>query len=188
MGRRKAALAALSTLKEQEGLNLVWMNERPLYEKRLAWLEANMPYTASAGRSRGELLDDLQGSARDVGLKVDNENPQESFALDHANEVSVSMRVRGDQETMIRWLLTLQAPDRFTVIKSIEMELDSRSKEKTPQVQCNITVARWFNPNPPAGGVPVEPAPVPVTAPAQDIPNPLEIGSPLDSLIPNQSS
>lgn len=192
MSRRKTAQATLSTLREQEASNRIWMSDRALYEKLQAWIEQHMPYTASAGRSRGELLEDLQGSARDVGLRVDNENPQESLALDHANEVSVSMRVRGDQETMIRWLLTLQSPERFTVIKNIELELDSRSKEKTPQIQCNITVARWFNPNPPPGGVP--PTPAPVAAPAEEIPNPLEtpnpleIGSPLDGIVPNQSS
>ena len=198
MSRQKSASSGLSVLKEQETSNRIWMNERALYEKRLAWLETSMPYTASAGRSRGELLDDLQGSARDVGLKVDNENPQESLALElsnkdvYANEVSVSMRVRGDQDTLMRWLLTLQSPERFTTVKSVELELDSRSKEKTPQAQCNLTVARWFNPNPPPGGVPADstaPPPTPaVGAPAGEIPNPLEIGSPLDGLVPNQSS
>jgi hypothetical protein len=194
MTRRKAALATLSTLKEQQASNEIWMNDQALYEKLQAWIEQHMPYTASAGRSRGELLEDLQGSARDVGLRVDNENPQESLALDHANEVSVSMRVRGDEATMTRWLLTLQSPERFTVIKDIELELDSRSKEKTPQMECNITVARWFNPNPPPGGVPPAPATAPVAAPAEEppnpleTPNPLEIGSPLDGIVPNQSS
>lgn len=192
MARQKAATATLSSLREQESSNRIWMNDQSLYEKRLKWLDSSMPYTASAGKSRGELLEDLQGSALDVGLKTDNENPQESLELDHANEVSVSMRVKGDQDTLLRWLLTMQSPERFTTVKALELELDSRSKEKTPQAQCNITVARWFNRNPPPGGVPPEPAPPatvpPTAAPAGDIPNPLEIGSPLDGLAPPQSS
>jgi len=199
LARRKAATSDLSSLKEQESSNRIWMNDRALFEKRLAWLETTMPFTASAGKSRGELLDDLRNSALDVGLKTENENPLDSLALElenkeiYANEVAVSMRVRGDQETLLRWLLTLQSPERFTVVKAIDLELDSRSKEKTPQAQCNITVARWFNPNPPPGGAPAPPAPPaaipPVAAPAGDaVPNPLEIGSPLDGLAPNQSS
>jgi hypothetical protein len=193
LGRRKAAVAALSSLNEQEAMNKLWIRDRALYEKRAAWLDTNMPYTSSAGKSRGELLDDLRNSALDVGLKTDNENPQESLALEldnkdiYANEVSVSIRVRGDQETLLRWLLTLQSPERFTVIKLIELQLDSRSKEKTPQAECNITVARWFNPNPPPGGAPAEavPASAPVATPAEEAPNPLQIGSPLDALGPS---
>jgi hypothetical protein len=141
---------------------------------------------------------ELRGSALDLGLKTDNENPLDSVALElenkevYANEVAVSMRVRGDQDTVLRWLFTLQSPERFTTIKNIELELDSRSKEKTPQVQCNLTVARWFNPNPPAGGVPVQPTAAPTEAPPvaapAETPNPLEIVSPLEGLAPSQSS
>jgi hypothetical protein len=43
VGRRKAAMTTLSSLKEQESSNLIWMNERAVYEKRLVWLEQNMP-------------------------------------------------------------------------------------------------------------------------------------------------
>jgi hypothetical protein len=195
LSRRKTASGLISSLKGQEAANRIWMSDRPLYEKRAAWLNKTMPYTASAGKSRGELLDDLRGSALDLGLKTDNENPLDSVALEldnkevYANEVSVSMRVRGDQDTMLRWLLTLQSPERFTIVKALELELDSRSKEKTPQAQCNITVARWFNPNPPPGSVPeTPPAAAPVAAPTDDTPNPLELGSPLDGIVPKQSS
>jgi hypothetical protein len=195
MARQKAATAALSTLKEQAAANRIWMNDRGTYEKLLAWLEANMPYTASAGKSRGELLDDLRGSALDLGLKTDNENPLDSVALElpnkevYANEVAVSIRVRGDHDTLLRWLMTLQSPERFTTVKALELELDPRSKEKTAQAQCNLTVARWFNPNPPPSGVPAASAPAaPTAAPAGDIPNPLEISSPLDGIVPAPSS
>lgn len=182
MTRRKAASSTLSSLREQANSNRIWMNDRALYEKRLVWLEKSMPYTASAGKAQGQLLEDLRNSALDVGLKVENENPLDAVALDHANEVSVSLRLRGDQDTMLRWLLTLQSPEKFTAVKSIDLELDSRSKEKTPQAVCNLTAARWFNPNAPPGGVPTEPAPEPA------VENPLQIGSPLDGIAPVESS
>jgi hypothetical protein len=201
LSRRKTASALITSLKGQEASNRIWLGDRPLYEKRSAWLDKSMPYTASAGKSRGELLDDLRGSALDLGLKTENESPLDSVALEldnkdvYANEVSVSMRVRGDQDTLLRWLLTLQSPERFTIVKALELELDSRSKEKTPQAQCNLTVARWFNPNPPPGTVPETPpeaAPAattpPVAAPTDETPNPLELGSPLDGIVPKQSS
>ena len=66
----KSATKSLSTLKEQASSNRIWLNERGLYEKRLVWLEKNMPYTESAGKAQGQLLEDLRNSALDVGLKV----------------------------------------------------------------------------------------------------------------------
>ena len=187
LARRKTASTALSSLREQENSNRIWMNDRATYEKRLMWLEKNMPYTSSAGKAQGQLLDDLRNSALDVGLKVESENPLDAVALDHANEVSVSLRLRGDQEIMLRWLLTLQSPERFVAVKAIELELDTKSKEKTPQAVCNLTAAKWFNPNPPPGGVPAaeEPAAAPAAPEGE---NPLQIGSPLDGLAPVETS
>jgi hypothetical protein len=193
MNRRKTALASVSTLKELESANLIWMNDRDAFKKRLAWINTMMPYTPSEGKSKGELLDFLVGSALDVGLKPDNENPLDSLALElenkdiYANEVAVSMRVRGDLDTIQRWLLTLQGHDRFTVIKAIELELDnSRSKEKTPQARCDITVARWFNPSPPPASLTAAPvaAPTPPPAATTEAPHP----NPLDGILPVDNS
>ncbi len=187
LARQKTAATALSTLKEQGNSNRIWMNDRALYEKRLVWLDKNMPYTASAGKAQGQLLDDLRNSALDVGLKVESENPLDAVALGFANEVSVSLRLRGDQDTMLRWLLTLQSPERFVAVKSMELELDTRSKEKLPQAVCNLTAAKWFNPNAPPAGVPAA-AEEPVAAPAPEVENPLQLGSPLEGIVPTESS
>jgi hypothetical protein len=87
---------------------------------------------------------------------------------------------------LIGWLLSLQGTDRFVVVKAIELELDNRAKEKTPQAECDITVARWFNPNPPPGTpapAPAAPVAPPVAAPV-DVPSPLDPLSPVDPLAP----
>ncbi|WP_038169456.1 hypothetical protein [Verrucomicrobium sp. BvORR106] len=194
--RRKALTSNLDTLKKQTVGDSMLLNDRPFWAKRQAWLNKAMPYTNSAGKSQGQLLEDLRNQALDLGLKVENETLLEALALDHANEVAVNLRLKGDQEIMLRWLLTLQSPEKFTAVKNIELELDARSREKTPQAQCNITVARWFNPNPPPNAAPPEPhippqpaaEPVPASAPAPapapvPVDNPLEMTSPLD--VPN---
>ena len=95
------------------------------------------------------------------------------------NEVAVSLRVRGDQDKMMRWLLMLQSPERFQVVKSLDLELDAKAKEKTPQAQCNLTIARWFNKEAPPGTEPPPPAAAPA---ATETPDPL--ASPLDPLAP----
>lgn len=199
--RRTNVTTGLSQLREQVASNQVWLGDRAFWEKRKAWLESAMPYTDSAGKSQGQLLELLQNTALDMGLTVSNTTLLEPLALDYANEVGVTVRVRGPQDVMLRWLLTLQSPERFQAVKNLELELDSRARETTPQAQCNLTVARWFNPNPPANQPapavvpsPVTPAseapaetPVPATdqqvQPQQDAPeepvNPLDLGSPI---------
>jgi hypothetical protein len=183
LSRRKALVISLDTMKKQETANRMLLLDGPRMEKLDGWLEKNLPYTNSAGKAQGQLLDDLRNSALDLGLKTENENPLESLELSHHNEVSVSLRVRGDQEVVTSWLLTLQSPEKFTAIKSVELELDTRSREKTPQAQCNITVARWFNPKPPAGYQEPVPVPAPAAVPVENA-NPLELTTPLDGLVP----
>lgn len=189
--RHKALKTNLETLKKQTLGDRMLLGDRAFWAKRQLWLDANMPYTNSAGKSQGQLLEDLRNQALDLGLKVENETLLEALALDHANEVAVNLRVKGDQDIMLRWLLSLQSPEKFTAIKSMELELDSRSREKTPQAQCNITVARWFNPNPPPNALPpdpqlppAEPVPAPATEPTE---NPLELTSPLEVPSPLES-
>jgi Tfp pilus assembly protein PilN len=150
--QRKVLNTAIEALTEQTQENEEWLNQRGRWDKRMKWLEAKMPYTDSAGRSQGQLLEELQTSALDAELKITGQTLLEPLALDHANEVAVNIKLRGDQDKMLRWLLVLQAPEKFQAMKAFELELDTKAKEKTPQAQCNLTIARWFNPNPPEEG------------------------------------
>jgi hypothetical protein len=152
--KRKALSAAIGTLAGQIEENQGWLNQRGRWDKRMNWLESKMPYTDSAGRSQGQLLEELQTSALDAELKITGQTLLEPLALDHANEVAVNIKLRGDQDKMLRWLLALQAPEGFQAMKAFELELDTKAKEKNPQAQCNLTIARWFNPNPPEEGAP----------------------------------
>lgn len=151
--RRKALTATITQLEDQKRSNDAWIKEQPFWNKRMKWLAAKMPYTESAGRSQGQLLEELQTSALDAELKITGQTLLEPLELDHAYEVAVNIKVRGDQDKMLRWLLTLQSPEKFQAMKSFEVELDAKAKEKTPQAQCNLTLARWFNKNPPEEGV-----------------------------------
>jgi len=185
--RRKAVTTSLEQLSEQATSNQVWLSDRAFHEKRRGWLDKKMPYTQSAGRAQGQLLEDLQNAALENELTISNQTLLEPLALDHCNEVAVSVRVRGNQEKMLRWLLTLQSPERFQAVKSLELELDSRAREKTPQAQCNLTIARWFNNEAPPEVAPV-PASIPPAPEVEEPENPLELSSPLDAAIPTERS
>ena len=161
--RRTTFTTSIAQLEQQRASNASLLRDRAFWEKRLAWLEKKMPFTDSAGRSQGQLLEDLQTAALDNELKITSQTLLEPLELDHCNEVAVSVRVRGDQDKMFRWLLTLQSPEKFQAIKNFDLQLDARATTKVPQAECNLTIARWFNSAPPPDATPAVVEPEPLT-------------------------
>ncbi len=147
LSRRKAALAKVTNLESLKRENDTWMQDRAFWEKRRAWLVEKMPATDSLGRSQGQLLEDIQNQALELGITTERPTlPPSAPPNDNYREVTVSLRLRGDQLIVLQWLSTLQSPEKFQAIRELEVELDTRAREKTPQVQCNLTLARWFKP------------------------------------------
>jgi hypothetical protein len=145
--RRSAALQKIATLQTQKTENDTWMADREFWEKRRNWLVEKMPTTESLGRAQGQLLEDLQNQALEYSIIAEQPTlPPLAAPNENYREVTVSMRLRGDQLTVLRWLATLQSPEKFQAIRELKLEIDTRSREKTPQVVCNLTLARWFKP------------------------------------------
>ncbi len=145
--RRQAALEKIAALRAQKSENDTWMADRAFWEKRRAWLVEKMPATESLGRAQGQLLEDLQNEALEYGIVTEQPGlPPLPAPNGNYREVAVSMRLRGDQATVLQWLSTLQSPEKFQAVRQLEVEIDTRAREKTPQVVCNLTLARWFKP------------------------------------------
>ncbi len=145
--RQRAALSErLVALQNQKRENDTWMADRAFWEKRREWLEKAMPTTDSLGRAQGQLLEELQNQALDLGIAIQQQTLPEAVATPDYREVTVSLRVRGDQTAVLGWLAGMQSPEKFQALKQLRMELDGRAREKTPQTICNLTLARWFKP------------------------------------------
>lgn len=147
--RRAKVLARAAELAGQKKENEVWLSDREFWEKRGRWLDETMPVTESLGRAQGQLLEEMQNEALNRGIKVMQQSLPEFVTTAEYQEAAVNLRLYGDQTRMLEWLAVLQSPERFQVVKELDFEIDTRSKEKTPQAQCNLTLARWFKP---AGG------------------------------------
>lgn len=151
LDRRTAVLARITSLENEKKDNSHWMSDREFWDKRSAWMEKNMPVTESLGTAQAKLLEEIQNVALDNQFQVQKQQLLPDAADSKANagvyrEVAVEVRLRGDQTTLLSWLATLQSPEKFQAIKQLEMEIDSKAKEKTPQVVCNLVLARWFKP------------------------------------------
>jgi hypothetical protein len=146
LGRRQTALQQIATLQNEKRDNDSMLRDQEFWDKRHTWLAEKMPKTDSLGRAQGQLLEDLQNEALDLGIVIQQQTLPEALTTTNFREVTVNLRVRGDQTVMLQWLAGMQSPERFQAIKEFKLELDNRAKEKTPQAICNLTVARWFKP------------------------------------------
>ncbi len=152
LDRRATALTRIATLEGEQRENEGYLADREFWGKRAAWLRQNMPATESLNTAQAQLLEEIQNVALDYQFQFQKQPvllPDAADSKQNAavyREVAVEVRLRGDQTTVLGWLATLQSPEKFQAIKQLEIEIDSKAKEKTPQVLCNLVLARWFKP------------------------------------------
>ena len=138
----------IETLKSTLADHEMWVDEAPKAEAREKWLAGSMPVVGevSLGKLQGDLIQSLQDDLFERKLKIEQQSLQDIVNEVFYTEVAVRLKVRGEEAVVLEWLTTLQGPDRFQIIKSLELELDSKSKEVEPLAECEITIARWYHP------------------------------------------
>ena len=138
----------IETLKSTLADHEMWVEEAPKTEAREKWLAGAMPVVGevSLGKLQGDLIQSLQDDLFERKLKIEQQSLQDIVNEAFYTEVAVRLKVRGEESVVLEWLTPLQGPDRFQIIKSLELELDSKSKEVEPQAECEITIARWDHP------------------------------------------
>ena len=144
--KRTALLSSLARLESEIRDNETWLSDRDYWQKHAEWLAANMPTTESLGRAQGQLLEEIQNAALDMQAQVERQTLLEPVNQANYREVSVNVRLIGDQTILLQWLATLQSPEKFQHIKELEFEIDTRARTPKPQARCNLTLARWFKP------------------------------------------
>lgn len=152
LDRRTAVLAQITALENEKRENEAYLADRDFWEKRARWLQETMPETTSLGTAQALLLEEIQNVALDYQFTFQKQPvllPESAESKQNASvyrEAAVEVRLRGDQTAVLGWLATLQSPEKFQAIKQLDLELDPRAKEKTPQALCNLVLARWFKP------------------------------------------
>lgn len=147
MSRRKVVQEKIVSLQRQKQENDTWVQDRAFWDKRRAWLAETMPTTESLGRAQGQLLEDLQNEALELGISAEQPTlPPLATPTDSHREITVAVRLKGDQAVILQWLASLQSPEKFQAIRQMKLEIDTKAREKTPQVVCDMTLARWFKP------------------------------------------
>jgi len=170
--------AKIVALKNELAENRMWLEEKELWDTRNEWMKANLPPSLaqqgkSVGNAQGELMQSLQNELFERKIRINRQSLSEPVNSRFYDEVAVYLRIRGEAAVVSQWLSTLQSPEKFQVIKTLELELDGKAKEVEPQAECQITVARWFAPSngetaPPPPAEPETPA-APAATPGEKL-------------------
>lgn len=163
--------AKIRQLKNELADYEMWLQAPEKWNVRDQWLAENMPILEgnAIGKAQGNLIQQLQDELFKRKIKIDRQSLQEPKSEIDYTEVSVKFDLRGEADTVVDWLSTLQGPDKFVVVKYLELELDTKSKEPEPQAKVEIIIANWYRPEEsdlPDGPAPeTQEAPVEVPAP-----------------------
>ncbi|MCB1077242.1 MAG: hypothetical protein KDM63_13135 [Verrucomicrobiae bacterium] len=168
--------AKVKELENELSENRMWLEEKDLWDRRREWLISNLPPSLarqgkSIGNAQSELMQTLQNELFERKIRIDRQSLSEPISNTFYDEVAVYLRIRGEAAVINQWLATLQSPEKFQVIKTLELELDDKAKEVEPQAECEITVAKWFAPSAGESPAPAEPA-SPGTDPQNPAPAP----------------
>lgn len=145
----RGGASAIALLENELADHQLWLEDAPDIEARRQWLAMTMPRIngATLGKLQGDLLQSLQDDVFNRKLKIEQQSLQDIVTTADYTEVAVRLTVRGDESEVVTWLTTLQSPEKFQVIKALELKIDEKAKEELPQAVCSITIARWFGPD-----------------------------------------
>jgi hypothetical protein len=146
LSRNEAVAKQISALTAEKVENATWLQDREFQAKRQGWLDTTLPVTESVGRAQGLLVDEVQNQMLDLGIAIIKTTPNLAVTNAQHQEISATFELRGETSKVLTWLAFLQSPEKFVVVKALNLDPDTRGKEKTPQIVCKVTIARWFKP------------------------------------------
>lgn len=140
LNRQRALHKNITQLESQLELNRAVLAEKPLWDERAAWLDENqLTDDVSTTEDDAKFYDFVEKSAKQSGLQYTRKAVGTQPADGRYAEVFDSSQVKGNMESLVKWLHGLQQPKAFRAIKQISIK-----SGEPPQVVCDIEVARWY--------------------------------------------
>src|SRR5690606_28708575 len=123
LGTLRGGKSGIDALKNELADYELRLEDAPKIAVREPWLDKTMPSLAGAtlGKLQGDLLQSLQDDVFERKLKIEQQSLQDIVREPFYTEVAVRLNVRGAEREVIEWLTTLQNPEKFQVVKSLEL-------------------------------------------------------------------
>ena len=140
LNRQRALQKSIVQLEAQLNLNRAVLAEKPIWDEREAWLEEHQPLDdISTTEDDAKFYDFVEKSAKQCGLQFTRKGVGTQQIDGQFAEVFDNSLVKGNMESLVKWLHGLQQPKAFRAIKQISIK-----SGEPPEVICDVEVARWY--------------------------------------------
>ena len=142
-GRLKLAQEKIENLNPRFKAAVAAASDAPFWKERQQWLDATMPVMKDSGQAHSTLLEELQSSAAERGLRLSQPVLLKPEATPHFRELGINFQITGPDSALFRWLADLQSPEKFQVIKYMTL---APASVTPPRMTGTLTLARLFQP------------------------------------------
>lgn len=142
LDRQKVLKADIVRLQEEIRQDKAVLAERAVYEERSEWLDKNQPVDdVTTTEDDAKFYDFVESSAKRSGLEYTRKAAGPRPPNQDYVEVFDSSQVKGNLESLVKWLHEIQQPQAFRAIKQLTIK-----SGEPPQLVSDVEVARWYRP------------------------------------------
>jgi hypothetical protein len=132
--------AAIETVNRETAEYQLLASERPYWEARQAWLESNQPVSHSGPATDSAFAEKMQSEMRKFNLTIETQQLGQSENLGDWIATPLDLTVRGNLESLVRWLQSTQAPGKFIAVRSFNL----RQSEDGTSMVLRIRLQQLF--------------------------------------------
>ena len=137
--RARHDVAAKKSVRAQQ---IVFLQERKMWEKRDEWLKKNQP-TLKGPMEASTLLDEVKQVAARNNILIENPAIGSSESTSNFQAVFASIETKSPWPPLVRFLYDVQQPESFVVFESVNLAIDSADPT---MMRGKFKIARWFAP------------------------------------------
>lgn len=144
LGTISVARGELATRRASRQEQAVFMKERPLWEKRDAWLRQHQPVLNNPGEAQTGLLDQLKQIASKYDILIENPAIGSGETTPNHQTVFASIETKSPWPPLVHFLYDAQQPESFIVFETANLMIDGSDPT---MMRGRFKIARWYAPS-----------------------------------------
>jgi hypothetical protein len=127
-------------LKADQAEAQVELQESNTWAQRKAWIHDHEPAMNDEGETKAAVLEAVLKGARDNKLEIQEQNLNDVQQGAAGAKVTVTVKVKGAMQDLVKWLTALEKPDQFFAVTTFSLMADQDQKSMI----CTVQFARYF--------------------------------------------
>ncbi len=137
--RTRTELAERRAMRTQQ---TVFLQEKPMWEKRAEWLKKNQP-TLQSPQEASSLLDQVKQVASKHKVLLENPSIGSGESNPNYQAVFAAVETKSPWPPLVHFLYEVQKPESFVVFESVNLAIDSADPT---MMRGKFKIGRWFAP------------------------------------------